>query len=46
MTVGQVVDFTIDFNERQKRAEKESKRQEKHGTKRKATEADIKAFFG
>lgn len=46
MTIGQVVDFTIDFNDRQKRAEKEAKRQEKQGTKRKATQNDINAFFG
>lgn len=46
MTIGQIVDFVIDYNNRQKRAEKEAKRQEKQGTKRKATQNDINAFFG
>lgn len=42
MTLGQVVDFCIDYNERQKRAEKAAKK----GKKRKATQEDIDAFFG
>lgn len=46
MTLGQVVDFVIDYNKRQERAEKQAKREEKQGKKRKATKQDIKAFFG
>lgn len=46
MQLGQVVDFVIDYNERQKAAEKQIKREEKHGKKRKATQDDIKAWFG
>ncbi len=46
MTVGQVVDFCVEYNNRQKRQEERAKREEKHGTKRKATQNDIDAFFG
>lgn len=46
MTVGQVVDFVIAYNERQKKSEKAQKHAEKHGTKRKASQNDINAFFG
>ena len=46
MQLGQVVDFVIAYNERQKAAEKAQKRAEKHGTTRKATQNDINAFFG
>lgn len=42
MTIGQVVDFVITYNKRQKAAEKE----EKKARKRKATQNDINAFFG
>ena len=42
MQVGQVVDFCIDYNERQKRAEEQAEKPEK----RKATQADIDAWFG
>lgn len=41
MQLGQVVDFCIAYNEREKKAEKQEK-----SNKRKATQADIKAFFG
>lgn len=44
MTVGQVVDFVIAYNERQKTAEKEQEKPK--FTKRKATQNDINAFFG
>ena len=44
--MGQVVDFVIAYNERQERAEKAQKRAEKYGTKRKASQNDINAFFG
>lgn len=46
MQLGQVVDFIIDYNERQKRSEKRAKVEEKRGTRRKATQNDINAWFG
>ena len=46
MQLGQVVDFVIAYNERQDRAEKAQKLAEKRGTKRKASQNDINAFFG
>ena len=46
MQLGQVVDFVMAYNERQKAAEKAQKWAEKHGTTRKATQNDINAFFG
>lgn len=42
MQVGQVVDFCIAYNDRQKRVEK----QEEKPQKRKATQSEIDAFFG
>lgn len=46
MQLGQVVDFVIAYNERQKDAEKAQKRAKKHGNRRKASQNDINAFFG
>lgn len=46
MQIGQVVDFVIAYNDRQKAAERRQKYEEKHGKKRKATQNDINAFFG
>lgn len=46
MQVGQVVDFVISYNERQKKADKRAKHEEKHGRKRKASQKDINAWFG
>ena len=46
MQLGQVVDFCISYNERQKVAEKAQKYAERHGNKRKASQNDINAFFG
>jgi len=46
MQIGQVVDFCISYNERQKEADKAQKRAEKRGSKRKGTQNDINAFFG
>lgn len=46
MQLGQVVDFCISYNERQKEAEKAQKRAEKRGRRRKGTQNDINAFFG
>lgn len=42
MTIGEVVDFVIAYNDRMKEAEKE----EKKDKKRKATQKDIDAFLG
>lgn len=42
MPLGQVVDFVISYNERQAEAEKAAAAPKK----RKATQADIDAFFG
>ena len=46
MQLGQVVDFCISYNERMKAAEKDAKREEKRGRKRKAKQGDINSFFG
>lgn len=46
MQLGQVVDYVIAYNERQKKAEQRTKKAEKHGTKHKATQNDINAWFG
>ena len=43
MTIGQVVDYVIAYNDRVKEAENEEKKKDK---KRKATQRDIDAFFG
>lgn len=42
MTIGQVVDFVIAYNERNK----ETPDREKKKKKRKATQSDINVFFG
>ena len=46
MQLGQVVDFCIDYNKRQEDAEKESNKKKERPKKRKASQADIDAFFG
>lgn len=46
MQIGQIVDFCIAYNERQERAEKAAEREQRRGKRRKATQADIDAFFG
>ena len=46
MQIGQVVDFVIAYNDRQKAAERRQKHEQKHGKRRKATQSDINAFFG
>lgn len=46
MQLGQVVDFVIAYNDRQKAAEEAQKRAQKRGNKRKATQNDIRSFFG
>lgn len=46
MQLGQVVDFVVAYNERQKASEKAQKRAEKRGNRRKATQGDINSFFG
>lgn len=46
MQIGQIVDFCIAYNDRQKEAEKQNEHDEKKPKKRKATQDDINAFFG
>jgi len=46
MQLGQVVDFCVAYNERQKKAEKLAKAEEKKSRKRKANQNDINAYFG
>ena len=46
MQIGQIVDFCIEYNNRQKRAERPQQREEIRGRRRKATQNDINAFFG
>ncbi len=46
MQLGQVVDFCIAYNERQDKAEAKQKAEQKHTKRRKATQADIAAYFG
>lgn len=46
MQIGQVVDFIIAYNDRQKAAENAEKRSQARGNRRKGTQADINAFFG
>ena len=46
MQIGTLVDFCIEYNEREKKAQKAQEMREKGREKRKATQADIKAFFG
>lgn len=45
MQLGQVVDFCIAYNERQKAAEQAEKRAENGKAMRKATQAEIDAFL-
>ena len=46
MQIGQLVDFCIEYNNRRSKAEKHAERERKQGTRRKATQGDINAFFG
>ena len=49
MQLGQVVDYCIDYNERQRKADEAAERAAKNKDKpkkRKAMQADINAFFG
>lgn len=46
MQVGQVVDFCVSYNERQKATEEQSEREKDRPKKRKATQAEIDAYFG
>lgn len=45
MQLGQVVDFVIAYNERHEEAEKKSQAPDQP-TRRRATQAEIDAFFG
>ena len=46
MQLGQVVDFIIAHNERQREAEEAEELTKNKPRRRKATQADINAFFG
>ena len=46
MQIGQLVDFCIEFNEREKKKAKEQEKSEKGQRRRKASQADFDAFFG
>jgi hypothetical protein len=46
MQIGQLVDYCIAYNDRQKQAERRQKYEEKHGKRRRATQGDIDSFFG
>ena len=46
MQLGQVVDFVVAYNDRQKASQKAQRRAEAKGAKRKATQNDINSFFG
>ena len=46
MQLGQVVDFCIAYNDRQKRAEKEEEKEARTGKRIKAGQREINAFFG
>ena len=46
MQLGQVVDCVIAYNERQKRADQQAKKEQKRGNRRRASQNDINAFFG
>lgn len=46
MQLGQLVDYCIDYNERQEKSEHAQEHEDKHPKKRKATQADINSFFG
>ena len=46
MTLGQVVDFCISYNERQERTEKAQEQDKEQGGRHRATQDEIDAFFG
>lgn len=48
MTLGEVVDYVIDYNERNKEEDEEEEKEKPKKSKvlRKATQNDIDAFFG
>lgn len=46
MTLGEVVDYVIDYNERNKDEDEGDEKKEESKVLRKATQADIDAFFG
>ena len=46
MQLGQVVDFIIAHNERQRQAEQVEEQRKNKPRRRTATQADINAFFG
>lgn len=46
MQIGQVADFCMEYNEREEKSQRAQEKKEKGQTKRKATAADVKAYFG
>lgn len=46
MQLGQIIDYCIEHQKRQDRAEAEAKRREKRGNRRKASQTDIDNYFG
>ena len=46
MQLGQVVDFCIEYNKRQERAEKAAEKSKGKPKKRLATQEEIRAYFG
>ena len=46
MQLGQIVDFCIEYNEREKKAQKARERRERGLERRRASQADFDAFFG
>ena len=46
MQIGHIVDFVIAYNDRQRKARRIMKNEKERLAKRKATQADINAFFG
>lgn len=46
MQIGHIVDFVIAYNDRQKKVRRIMENEKERPAKRKATQADINAFFG
>ena len=44
--IGQLVDFCIEYNERQEEIHTKAEREQEKGKRRRGTQNDINAFFG